>query len=84
MKRGVLLAVLIAAFSLVSWLTSPSKAEAYGSCEAYQGQRCGPPIPPPISCTWQDSSGGYCYCHDTDPGPVLGPLVWECGYMPVS
>jgi hypothetical protein len=83
MKRGVLLAVLIAAFSLASWLTSPSKAEAYGSCAAYQGQRCGPPLPPPISCSWESLSDGYCVCKDQDPGPAL-VLVWECGYMPVS
>lgn len=83
MKRGVLLAVLIAAFSLASWLLSSSKAAAYGSCQQYQGQRCGPPIPPPIGCSWEGLGDGYCVCKDQDPGPLLGPLIWECGYLPI-
>jgi hypothetical protein len=79
MKRSVLLAVLIFAFGLASWLTSSQRAEAYQACESYNAQGCGKPIPPPFACSWQDGSSGYCVCRDYDPGPALS-LAWDCSY----
>ena len=80
MKKSVLLAVLIAAFALASWLTSPQKAEALGpSCDSYHGQPCGQPIEPPFTCYREDRSRGYCVCRDQNPGPVLN-LAWDCSF----
>lgn len=72
MKRSVLLLFFVAALSVVCSLTEISTADAVGPyCESLQGQRCFPPLPPPISCTWQDGQqAGGCVCY-----PATG---WSC------
>lgn len=75
MKRGMLLLSLVAALSVVSWVSSPRQAEASGYCDASEGLPCSP-AGDSFNCFWSTGERGYCFCE-----PIAGQpgFYWVCG-----
>lgn len=75
MKRGFLLAVLIAALGLACWISEPPRAEGAAYCDASDGLPCSP-AGDMFNCFWSTGERGYCFCE-----PVAGQpgFYWVCG-----